>query len=167
MKKEKGKGGGKFDPKGSEKRATYAKATNHSWSIVVNEDEYAWTTRMEKVDVIRKGLPYESIEVLSQRANISIRRVLEYLGLAQTTYNKKKREKDLLNERDSEMVVVLTELLDFGLDVFNNEREKFQRWLKKPNVSIGGVAPESLFDTITGIQEVRNCLNRIEYGNMA
>jgi putative toxin-antitoxin system antitoxin component (TIGR02293 family) len=168
VKKEKGTGGGKsFDPKVSIKRANYAKAESHTWRIVVNEDEYAWTTKMERVAVIRKGLPYEAIEVLSQRANMSIRQVLDFLGVAQTTYNKKKRDKDLLSERDSEIVLVLTELLDFGLGVFNEEEEKFQRWLKKKNISLGGVAPESLFDTITGIQEVRNSLNRIEYGNMA
>jgi uncharacterized protein (DUF2384 family) len=39
--------------------------------------------------------------------------------------------------------------------------------LKKPNLSLGGNAPESMLDSITGIQEVRNCLNRIEYGNLA
>jgi len=34
-------------------------------------------------------------------------------------------------------------------------------------LSLGGVAPESLFDSISGILEVQNALNRIEYGNMA
>jgi putative toxin-antitoxin system antitoxin component (TIGR02293 family) len=89
------------------------------------------------------------------------------MNVAQTTYNKKKREHDLLSERDSEVILFLSEALDFGLEVFNNEKDKFQRWLKKPNLSLGGVAPESLFDCITGIQEVRNALNRLEYGNMA
>jgi uncharacterized protein (DUF2384 family) len=45
-------------------------------------------------------------------------------------------------------------LIDFRLAVFNNEEEKFQRWLKKPNLSIGGSSPESMLDTITGINEV-------------
>lgn len=62
---------------------------------------------------------------------------------------------------------VLAELLDYGLSVFNNEDDKFYRWLKKPNISLGGVSPESLFDTLTGIQEVKNTLGRIEFGNMA
>jgi putative toxin-antitoxin system antitoxin component (TIGR02293 family) len=156
-----------FDPKSSVKRARIAKAKSHKWSIVVNEDKYVWKTKMERVAVIRKGLPYESIEVLSQRTNLPVKQVLHYFSVAQTTYNKKKRDKDLLSGRDSEIVLVLTELLDFGLEVFNNEKEKFQHWLKKPNISLGGATPESLFDTLTGIQEVRNSLNRIEYGNMA
>ena len=72
-----------------------------------------------------------------------------------------------MSGRDSEVILVLIEVLDFGLEVFNNEKEKLQRWLKKPNPSLGSVTPESLFDSITGIQEVRNALNRLEYGNMA
>lgn len=137
------------------------------WSIMVAEDNYSWSTRMDRVKIIRDGLPYESIEVISTRASLPVKQVLHWLGVAQTTYNKKKKDKDLLTGRDSEVILVLTELLDFGLEVFNNEKEKFQRWLKKPNISLGGVTPESLFDSLTGIQEVRNSLNRLEYGNMA
>ncbi len=64
-------------------------------------------------------------------------------------------------------MLLLTELLDFGIEVFNNEEEKFQRWMKKINFSLGDNTPESLLDSVTGIQEVKNCLNRIEYGNLA
>ncbi len=156
-----------FDPKKSIKRAASTMAKSPKWSIAVAEGEYAWTTKMDRVALIRRGLPYESIEVISRRSNLPVKQVLNVLGVPQTTYNKKKRDKDLLSARDSEAILVLAELLDFGLEVFNDEREKFQRWLKKPNVSLGGASPESLFDSLTGIQEVRNSLNRLEYGNMA
>ena len=156
-----------FDPKKSIKRARSRKIKSPRWSITVAEDQYVWTTKMDRVAIIRKGLPFESIEVISKKADLPVKQVLHLLGVPQTTYNKKKRDKDLLSGRDSEVVLVLTELLDFGLEVFNNEKEKFQRWLRKPNVSLGGGTPESLFDSLTGIQEVRNSLNRLEYGNMA
>ena len=156
-----------MDPKKSIYRARMEKGEGPKWSIMVAEEQYTWTTRMDRVNIIRNGLPYESIEVISTRTNLPIKQVLHLLGVSQTTYNKKKKDKDLLTGRDSEVVLVLTELLDFGLEVFNNEKEKFQRWLKKPNISLGGVTPESLFDSLTGIQEVRNSLNRLEYGNMA
>ena len=69
--------------------------------------------------------------------------------------------------RDSEVILLLTELVDYGIEVFNLEEDKFQRWMKKPNYSLGNNTPESLLDSNTGIQEVRNCLNRIEFGNFA
>lgn len=137
------------------------------WRIKAAGIEYVWTTKMDRVKIIRKGLPYDSIEVVSKRADLPIRQILSLLGVPQTTYNKRKRDKELLPARDSELLLVLIELLDFGIEVFNDETEKFKRWLKKPNIALGNNAPESLFDTVTGIQEVKNSLNRLEYGNLA
>ena len=61
----------------------------------------------------------------------------------------------------------MTELYEYGLSVFNNESDKFQRWLRKPNISLGNTSSDSLFDSLTGIREVKRALNRIEFGNMA
>ena len=156
-----------FNPKSIIYRAGSANVKSQKWSLEVPGKTYVWSSKMDRVSIIREGLPYESIETISKRANLPIKQVLHLMDLSQTTYNKKKRDKDLLSGRDSEIVLVLTELLDFGLDVFNFEKDKFQRWLKKPNISLGGATPESLFDSLTGIQEVRNSLNRLEYGNLA
>jgi putative toxin-antitoxin system antitoxin component (TIGR02293 family) len=156
-----------FDTKKSIQRARIARRKKANWVIQVPSGKFVWSNKIERVGIIRKGLPYDSIEVISKRADLPIKRILSFLGVPQTTYNKKKREGDLLNGRDSEVVLLLTELLDFGFEVFNNESEKFQRWLNKPNVSLGGEVPASLFDSVTGIQEVKNALCRLEYGNMA
>lgn len=48
-----------------------------------------------------------------------------------------------------------------------NTTKPFQRWLQKPNLSLGGKSPESMLDTMTGINEVKFCLNRLEFGNLA
>jgi len=122
---------------------------------------------MQRVEVIRQGVPYRSIEGISERLDRPVKMVLSILNIPQTTYNKKKSEHSLLDSRESELIVLLTELIDYGISVFNKEEEKFQRWLKKPNLSLGGHAPDSLLDTVTGIEEVNNCLNRIEFGNFA
>ena len=78
-----------------------------------------------------------------------------------------KRQEAVLNSKESELVVAISELLSFGQEVFNNEEEKFNRWLEMPNQSLNGITPQSLFDTLSGVAEVRKCLNRIEYGNFA
>ena len=76
---------------------------------------------------------------------------------------------NLVNEfetiRLTESLVI--ELLEFGLSVFNDDNEKFERWLTKENSSLGGVKPESLLENKKDIQDVMNCLNRIEYGNLS
>lgn len=156
-----------FDAKESIGRAKSARMSSAKWRIELEGKEFVWTSRLERVGIIRAGIPYASIEVVSKRFNVPVKEILHIFGLPQTTYNKKRREKSLLNGRDSEIILLLTELLDYGIDVFNNEEEKFQRWMKKHNIALGGNSPESLLDSTTGIQEVKNCLNRIEYGNLA
>uniref|UniRef100_UPI003B9C2F75 type II RES/Xre toxin-antitoxin system antitoxin n=1 Tax=Flectobacillus sp. TaxID=50419 RepID=UPI003B9C2F75 len=158
---------GRFDPKLSIKRAREQKKVTFGSTLVTPTHTYTWSSSMERLNILRKGIPYEAIEVLSQRINTSVKDILQLIDMPQTTYNKKKREQALLTGRDSEIVLLTIELLDYGIEVFNQEEDKFQRWLKKSNIALGGVTPESLLDSTTGIQEVMNCLNRLEYGNLA
>ncbi|AXJ02112.1 putative toxin-antitoxin system antitoxin component, TIGR02293 family [Cyclonatronum proteinivorum] len=137
------------------------------WQINARSKTYKWATQMERVDLIRNRLPVETLEVVARQAGVPIQQVLELIGIHKTTYNKKKRAPELLSSRDSEMVLILIELLTFGKSVFNDDEKKFQRWLKKNNISLGGVTPVSLFDSVTGIAEVKNALLRLEYGNLA
>ncbi|MCK5825052.1 MAG: DUF2384 domain-containing protein [Ichthyobacteriaceae bacterium] len=156
-----------FNTEQSIKRAKNNRTNTPTWKLFVHDKEYVWKSKMDRVVIIRNGLPYDSIEVISKKADLPVKHVLQLLGVPQTTYNKKKKENNLLSGRDSEIILVISEILEFGVQVFNGEKEKFQRWLKKPNLSLGGTSPESLFDSLTGIQEVKNCLNRLEYGNLA
>lgn len=141
------------------------KITVHN--LKVGRKTYSWSTTPQKIDIIRSGVPYGAIEILSTNTKIPVNNFLRFLELPQTTYNKKKKDGESLSKQDSESIVEITELYDFGVSVFNDEVEKFQRWLRKPNISLGGTTPHSLFDSLTGIQEVKKALNRIEYGNMA
>lgn len=156
-----------FPTKQSIQRAESASSSSLSWVLDSGGEVYAWSTRMERVNVIRQGVPYDTIETISERLDRPIKAVLSILRIPQTTYNKKKSEHSLLDSHESELIVLLTELIDYGITVFNNEEEKFQRWLKKPNLSLGGQSPDSLLDTATGIDEVSYSLNRIEFGNFA
>lgn len=156
-----------FDTKGSVRRATGLNQKAKKWTLAADDQVYVWGDKMERVGVIRKGIAYNTIETISKRLNKPVKSVLSIVGMPQTTYNKRKNEHALLDRRDSELVVLMTELIDYGIEVFNKEEEKFQRWLKKGNQSLGGNTPESMLDTVTGIDEVGYCLNRIEYGNLA
>ncbi|MFT4770974.1 MAG: putative toxin-antitoxin system antitoxin component (TIGR02293 family) [Cryomorphaceae bacterium] len=135
--------------------------------VAIAGKSYTRFSHSGRMKAIREKMPYHSLESLSERSGLSIKLFLEKLEMPQTTYNKKKRENGLLDRRDSELVLVLAEVLDYGLEVFNDEKEKFQRWLKKVNYSLGGVSPDSLFDSITGVEQVKNALDRIEHGVFA
>lgn len=157
----------KFDSKKSVKRAQAYRQSAQAGMLQVADHEIVWNSKMDLIQLSRKGLPIESIQVLADRANLTIARVLGFMGVAQTTYNKKKRGNEALGAQESEVVLQLIELLDFGIEVFNHEEDKFHRWLKKPSIALGGVSPESLFDTVTGILEVKKALGRLETGNLA
>lgn len=156
-----------FNTRKSVSKAKNLDKTPKIWQIKSESGTHVWFTTLERIAIIRKGIPYSAIEIISERLNRPVKYVLSIIGIPQTTYNKKKSEHSLLDSGNSEKIVLLTELLDYGLEVFNNEEDKFQRWLKKQNISLGGNSPESLLDTATGIEEVRFCLNRIEFGNFA
>lgn len=141
--------------------------TPSSKSYSVQDLQVTYETSIQKLTHIRNGVPYEAVESLSYRAELPVKRMLEYLGMPQTTYNKKKREGQILSTRDTEVLLALYELLEYGLQVFNHEHKAFDNWLRKPNPSLAGHIPESLFDTFTGMQEVRNCLQIIDFGNFA
>lgn len=122
---------------------------------------------MDRIERVRSGISYQSIEFLSSKANLRIWETLQVIGIPQRTYNKKLKENEKMDKAYGERVVVFSDLLDFGLLVFNEEMDKFERWMKKPNLSLGGVSPLSLCDSILGMQEVRKALYRLEYGNLA
>ncbi len=152
----------------SKKHSPYKIEDQEASRLMVSDNVvYYWSTHMDRVNLIRQGVSYHAIEAVSKKMNAPVKDMLILLDIPQTTYNKKKRENSLLNGRDSEFVLLLSELTDFGLGVFNGEKTKFYRWLRKPNLSLGGYTPESLLDSLTGIQEVKNVLNRLEYGNLA
>jgi len=136
-------------------------------SIQIANESIVWYNHIDRIRLIREGLPYSTLEALSLKVNIPIKHFLSFLQIPQTTYNKRKRESVKLSGRDSEIILVLNELVDYGIEVFNGESEKFLLWLEKNNLSLGGVTPKSFFDSLTGIQEVRKCLDRIEHGNFA
>jgi putative toxin-antitoxin system antitoxin component (TIGR02293 family) len=140
-------------------------ANNFQGQVV--EEPLVQYAPFDKLSIIRGGLPFDALDVLGRQSNMPIRQVLELFDIPQTTYNKKKREQGLLGSRDSELVLAIASLLDFGYDVFNQDEVKFHRWLKKPNLSLAGRTPESLFDTFTGVQQVKNALDRLEYGILA
>lgn len=136
-------------------------------SFAAESAVYEWSSPMERVYLIRKGIPYDAIDALSKTLKRPIKSLLLLFKLPQTTYNKKKAEHALLESRETELILLISELLTYGKEVFNNEEDKFLRWLAKPNTSLGGMAPDSLFDTTSGVNEVMACLQRIDYGNLS
>lgn len=133
-------------------------------SLSVNEETLEWYGIQSRLKTIYEGISYDAIETIAQELNRPVKFVLSILRIPQTTYNKKKKEQAHLDLRDGELILLIAELIAYGKEVFNHEDEKFQRWMEKPNIALGGRIPETLLDTASGIEELKRILNSIDYG---
>jgi putative toxin-antitoxin system antitoxin component (TIGR02293 family) len=149
------------------KSTEYQLTASHSKPFLVEDFEIAYGNQINKLERIRKGVSYHVLELMSRGSSMPVKQLLALLGMPQTTYNKRKRENGNLSIRDTELLLMLYETLRYGQEVFNQEQGHFQRWLHLPNAALGGYTPLSLFDTITGIQEVKRCLQRLDFGTLA
>ncbi len=78
-----------------------------------------------------------------------------------TLHNKKGKAK--FDSSTSERILLLADIYSYGYEVFEN-KEKFNRWMKNENSSLGGICPLQLLDTLYGMEEVKHLIGRLEYG---
>lgn len=74
-------GNNSFDPLKSVRRTQIAKANSRKWSIKVPGKTFFWSSKMDRISIIRNGLPYESTEIISPKANFPIKKILQLLDL--------------------------------------------------------------------------------------
>ena len=82
------------------------------------------------------------------------------------TYSRYKKDKKRLNPDQSERILKLQVLFNFGNKVFG-AKEILAAWMKKPAYGIGNIIPNEAIKTSTGIDMVMNELTNIAYGNQA
>lgn len=117
---------------------------------------------LEMLPLVRKGLPYRTMENVAREMDLSVDDTAKSLGLARRTLARRKALR-LLDSAESERVVRLAGTLAHATEVFGS-REKAREWMRTPNRALGGVSPLSLLDTEIGARAVDDELVRIEYG---
>ena len=55
-------------------------------------------------------------------------------------------------------------VMRYGLEVWNNEKDKFRRWLLHSVPAMGDKRPVDLLSTEEGRMQVLDCLVRIDHG---
>lgn len=115
------------------------------------------------VSATRIGLPYKSLRKAQEIMPFSIQEWAEMLHVSTRSIDRLKKEKRKLSSSQSEKLIEITLLYDYGVDVFGSS-EKFSKWLNRTNMALGGIEPKSLLDTNQGINAVKSELSKIEYG---
>jgi putative toxin-antitoxin system antitoxin component (TIGR02293 family) len=122
---------------------------------------YQWSS-YQKIETIKEGISKEELENLKEQTGMDYNMLSKILAVTKATLHSKKG-KDRFDAAISERILLLADIYSFGYTVFQDQ-EKFNRWMKTPNRTLGGEAPLNLAETIYGIEEVKNLIGRIDYG---
>lgn len=137
-------------------------STASSFPKILNDDKNYFTLVM----ATRNGLPYKSFENAQNLMPFSSQEWAEMLHISNRSLVRLKSDKKHLSRTQSEKLIEVTLLFDYGVDVFGST-EKFTQWLSRTNIALGGIVPKSLLDTNQGIKAVETALSRIEHGVLA
>jgi len=115
------------------------------------------------VELVRGGLPYASLEELTDGLKMTLDEAADSLRLPRRSLSRRKEKGERLNPQESERALRLARLAVRAEEVLG-DREKAYRWMRKPNRALGGKAPLSMLDVDVGAEQVEHVLGRIQYG---
>ncbi len=128
---------------------------------------------MQRISLVREGVPADTVETLATTLGLPKERLLEGLGLAVSTVNRKLATGARLGPAESERVVALLQMVDTverSLAGSDAAAEQFEvgrwlgTWLATPNAALGDERPLSLLDTADGRMLVGDLLASMESG---
>lgn len=112
--------------------------------------------------VVRVGLPYESLEAVAVRCELTRAEAATILHLPMRTLARRKRERKLRPE-ESDRLFRLARVAGQAAEVLGSE-DRAAKWLRRSNRALGNEAPLKLLDTDIGTKQVEDVLTRIEAG---
>jgi len=114
-------------------------------------------------ELVRKGLPADSLSVLAERLDVGNTVLSKKLGIARRTLTRRLSQRARLTTAESDRTVRLARVYANAVEMIGDE-EKAVRWLQTPNRALGGDRPLDQLDTDVGAREVEDLLGRIAYG---
>lgn len=122
---------------------------------------------MHLIEQVRNGISSDIFyKVILGTFSFSITEWSTYLHLSERTMQRYRTEKKTFEPIQSEKILEITMLYNYGLNVFGN-KENFNTWIETKNIALGGVKPKDLLDTSYGIGLLKDELTRIEHGVLA
>jgi putative toxin-antitoxin system antitoxin component (TIGR02293 family) len=114
-------------------------------------------------DLVRKGLPATSVQVLAERLEVGNAVLSRKLRIPQRTLTRRLSRRSRLTAAESDRTVRLARLYASAVEMIGDE-EKAVEWLQTPNRALSGERPLDQLDTDVGTREVEQVLGRIAYG---
>jgi putative toxin-antitoxin system antitoxin component (TIGR02293 family) len=114
------------------------------------------------IEAIRTGLPVEELEALRRGLDIPMDKLAPKLGISKATLYRRKLQ-GRLGPEESDRILRFARLMGKAVEVLEDE-DAARRWLRSPQVGLGGATPLDYAETEVGAREVEDLLGRIEYG---
>ena len=122
-------------------------------------------SRLDLIDVSRKGLPKEALIHLAYFLSCSVHDVADLLPVTERTLQRY-TPRQPLNRVVSEHILQLAEVAARGVEVFG-DKAAFLAWLHHPNSALANHTPLSLLGSRFGVEMTLDELGRLEHGIVA
>ncbi len=132
-------------------------------------------TGLERVELIREGVPASALDQIVRRMHISRERLYATLRLPRSTIDRKIKNNETLSAEHSERVIGLGRLIgqvevmvaQSGSPAGFDADRWVGEWLERPLPALGGAAPGELMDTMEGQYLVSRLLAQSQSGAYA
>lgn len=115
------------------------------------------------IDKSRQGVLRAEADQVAALVGLTDLEMARILNMSDRNLHRLKPQ-DRLSRDASERLLLLTNLLRHGLDVFDEDAETLADWLHAPIRELNAQSPLQLLDTTTGFGLVDDVLGRIEHG---
>lgn len=122
------------------------------------------TDEFKLADLIAKGLGADAVHNLAQQLDVTVKNVLEIVGILSSTFHVRRSEGKPLSPEASGRVYRVARAVESALDYFYGDMAAARRWLTHPKVGLGGRVPMEFARTPEGSDYVVNLIGRMEQG---
>lgn len=113
-------------------------------------------------DAVRNGLPYASLEALSEALQTDLRSVGDVVGIAPRTLARRTHEK-LLSPIESDRLYRIAYILHLAASTLGGV-DKARVWLQRSHRALGRAVPLAFIDTEIGERKVEQVLLQLTHG---
>jgi putative toxin-antitoxin system antitoxin component (TIGR02293 family) len=159
----------------AKKRLAQVAVMGEMWADVRGARKLFRTTKIERVKILKSGVPARYTRVLAQGMSVSKEKLYATVGLTRATVDRKVQKDDLLNADESERVMGIARLVgqvQTMVEESGNPRgfeaaRWLAGWLDRPLPALGGKLPAEFMDTADGRALVSDLLAQQQSGAYA
>ena len=116
----------------------------------------------EILQLVRNGLPYQALESIQERLNLTLAEAAFVLHVPLRTLARRRQGRKL-DAGESDRLYRLARIAAQAVAALGSE-DKAAAWLRRPNRALNGAVPLGLLDTDLGARQVEDVLGRLLHG---